>query len=56
MSVNYESIATDCDIIAQKIDSLRKVLRADKSERAAKLDEALFRAWNAMETAKEEAQ
>lgn len=54
-SVNYKSIATDCDIIAQKIESLRKPLEDDKSDKAQEIDIRLYRALNAIQDAKEAA-
>lgn len=54
--MNYSAIATDCDIIAQKIESLRKPLEDDKSDKAQEIDMELYRALNAIHDAKEAAE
>lgn len=55
MSINYESIATDCDIIEQKIEALIEALKFEKAEKAQNVELELRRARNAIQTAKDEA-
>lgn len=53
MSVNYESIAADCDIIAQKIESLRLTLKTyDTSDLAQDIEDKLLVAIKAIQDAK----
>lgn len=52
VSVNYESIAADCDIIAQKIESLRKAIISDTSNRTQRIELELWKASNAIQEAK----
>lgn len=50
--VNYENIATDCDIIAQKINGLVDVLKFEKTEKAQTVELELRRALNKIQEAK----
>lgn len=47
----YALIATDCEIIRDKIESLRNALREDGSETAARIERHLWRARWAIEEA-----
>lgn len=53
MSVNYENIATDCDIIEQKIESLMKAINDDLSEKGIRVGDALSKARSAIQEARE---
>lgn len=54
MTVNYESVAADCDIIAQKIESLVKAIANERyvNDKALTVYTELLRALNAIQEAK----